>query len=221
MSMLPIPSINYIPKLFKDKASTQTYAFTDFLDTEFTSWFTDVKNIDQLLDVEQCPAIFLNYLGNMLNASVNTVDSERTKRQKIYEAINTHKKRGTWVNHAKLIIDSITGYDARTYKIFDSDDWVLCGDGIIEPGTSWSILGGDGTDPYGMALIGDGTEVEIWGNIYIDCHYGIYTAVLTSSQIDQIVYDISMDIVPAYVRVYLGYVPVGGGFTVYSGGTIT
>jgi len=69
--------------------------------------------------------------------------------------------------------------------------------------------------------VGDGTEVEIWGNIYIDLHYGIHTAVLSASQIEQIVTDISMDIVPAYVRVYLGYVPVTGGFTIYSGGIIT
>lgn len=219
--MLPIPSINFIPKVFKDKNQSEMISFTNFLDSEFTDWFTAVKDIECLLDVDCCPADFLIYLGNMLAASVNTVDSERTKRQKIYEAIQTHKKRGSWTNHAKIIIDAITGYDARFYKTTDADDWILCGDGDIETGVNWAILGGDGTAPYGMSLIGDGTELEIWGNIYIDCHYGIYTAVLSAAQIEQIVNDIAMDIVPAYVRVYLGYVNTSGQFVVYTGGTIS
>lgn len=219
--MLPIPSIDFIPKIFKDRATEDTITFTDYLDNTFLSWFTDVKNIDRLMDIDCCPEKFLTYLGNMINAGIQTVDSDRTKRQKIYQAINTHKKRGTWTNHAKIIIDAITGYDARFYKTTDADDWILCGDGDIETGVNWAILGGDGTAPYGMSLIGDGTELEIWGNIYIDCHYGIYTAVLSAAQIEQIVNDIAMDIVPAYVRVYLGYVNTSGQFVVYTGGTIS
>lgn len=219
--MLPIPTIDYIPKVFKDRATSETVSFTDEMDSHILEWFLDVKNIEQLLDVDTCPSQFLIYLGNMVNAGVQTIDSERTKRQKIFSAVQTHKRRGSWVAHAKLIIDAITGYNAVRYVITDSDDWVLCGDGELEVGTDWAILGGDGTAPYGMALIGDGTEVEIWGNIYIDLHYGVYTAVLSADQIAQIVNDIAMDIVPAYVRVYLGYVPVSGGFTVYSGGVIT
>ena len=46
----------------------------------------------------------------------------------------------------------------------------VTGDGVVESTTDWAILGGDGSAPYGMSLIGDGTEIEIWGNIYIDCH---------------------------------------------------
>ena len=219
--MLPIPTINYIPKILRERATSETTALTDKMDTDIFAWFNDTKNIDQLLDVDQCPSSYLVFLGNMLSAGVQTIDSDRTKRQKIYSAIQTHKRRGSWVAHAKLIIDAITGYNAVRFITTDEDDWILCGDGSLEVGTSWAILGGDGTAPYGMALVGDGTEVEIWGNIYIDLHYGIHTAVLSASQIEQIVTDISMDIVPAYVRVYLGYVPVTGGFTIYSGGIIT
>ena len=219
--MLPIPTIDYIPKVFKDRATSETVSFTDEMDLHILEWFLDVKNIEQLLDVDTCPSQLLIYLGNMISAGAQSTDSERTKRQKIYSAVQTHKRRGSWEAHAKLIIDAITGYDARVTKISDNDDWILCGDGDLELTTMWAILGGDGTDPYGMSLIGDGTEIEVWGNVYIDCHYGVYTAVLSTAQIEQIVNDIAMDIVPAYVRVYLGYVPVGGGFTVYSGGTIT
>ena len=32
----------------------------------------------------------------------------------------------------------------------------------------WSILGGDAIFDDGFSLIGDGTEIELWGNIYID-----------------------------------------------------
>lgn len=219
--MLPIPTIDYIPKILRERATLETVAFTDKMDTDILAWFRDIKNIDQLLDVDQCPSNYLTLLGNMLSASVQTIDSDRTKRQKIYSAIQTHKRRGSWVAHAKLIIDAITGYNAVRFITTDEDDWILCGDGSLELGTSWAILGGDGTAPYGMTLVGDGTEVEIWGNIYIDLHYGIHTAVLSASQIEQIVADIARDIVPAYVRVYLGYVPTTGGFTTYSGGIIT
>jgi len=219
--MLPLPTIDYIPKIFKDRATDETIALTDKMDEHIAELFTDVKGIANLLDVNKCPSNYLTYLGYMLNADVQTIDSDRTKRQKIYSAIQTHKRRGSWEFHAKLIVDAITGYNAVRYVITDSDDWILCGDGIVETATEWAILGGDGTSPYGFSLIGDGTEVEVWGNIYIDLHYGVYTDVLTADQIQQIVDAISEDIVPAYVRVYLGYVPTTGGFTVYSGGIIT
>lgn len=219
--MLPIPTIDYIPKIFKDRADAETLAFTNKMDSSIAEWFLDVNNLSQLLDTDRCPEVFLGYLGNMLNAGIQTSDSERTKRQKVYSAIQTHKRRGSWVAHAKLVIDAITGYNSVRYVLTDEDDWILTGDGDVELTTSWAILGGDGTAPYGMALVGDGTEVEVWGNIYIDLHYGVHTAVLTSDQITQIINDIATDIVPAYVRVYLGFVPVGGGFETYSGGVIS
>lgn len=218
--MLPIPSLDFIPRIFRDKSTTETLSLTTKLDTDLSAWLADVKNIDQLLDVDRCPSQFLIYIGNMLNADAQTLDSDRTKRQKIYSAIQTHKRRGSWVDHAKIIMDAITGYDARRFVLTDSDDWIMLGDSD-DPPYYWGTMGVDGIDDLlGLALIGDGTEVEIAGNIYIDCHYGILVSTLTAAQITQIVNDIATDIVPAYMRVYLGYVNVAGAFINYAGGTI-
>jgi hypothetical protein len=218
--MLPIPSIDYIPKIFKDKSSVETLALTDKIDENLLLWLQDVKDLENLLDVDRCPENFLLYLGNMLNAGATSFDSDRGKRQKIHSAVKTHKKRGSWIDHAKIVIDAVTGYSSSRFTVMDSDDWILCGDGLVETGTDWSLLGGDGTHPYGMSLLGAGDEVEIWGNVYINCHEGVYTSTLTAEQIETIVFNISDDIVPAYVRVYLGYEEVSGGFIIYAGGTI-
>jgi hypothetical protein len=90
-----------------------------------------------------------------------------------------------------------------------------------DPPYYWGTMGVDGIDDLlGLAIIGDGTEVEIVGNIYIDCHYGIFVSTLTAAQIIQIVDDMAIDIVPAYMRVYLGYIDATGAFINYAGGTI-
>jgi hypothetical protein len=190
------------------------------LDSIIQSIFDDVLNITNLFDIVKCPVMFLDQLGYMINAGILQTDSETTKRIKIKTAIASHKKRGSWKYHVKSIIDSITLYSAVIFRGFDSDDWIQCGDGILEVGTDWAVLGGDGTSPYGMSLIGEGTEIEIQGNIYIDCHDGVHVSTLTANQIQQIRDNISIDIVPAYMRIYLGYVDLIGSFVVYPNGVI-
>lgn len=219
--MLPLPFINYIPKLFRDNQTAETTALCDKADDNIEEWLEDAKNLQYLLDVERCPSNFLTVLGDYLSAGIKSRDSETTKRQKIYKAIVTHKYRSTWVYSAKLIIDAITGYDAAIYTASDSDDWIMTGDGIIEVGTSWALLYDGVTDPYGFSLIGAGTEIEIQGNIYIDCHDGVIGSTLTADQIADIVENIETDIVPAYMIIYLGYINSSGQFVVYAGGTIT
>jgi hypothetical protein len=219
--MLPTPFIKYIPKLFRDNATAETTALCDKADTNIEAWLTDAINLQYLLDVERCPNNFLFSLGDYFAAGLKSQDSDRTKRQKIYKAIVTHKYRSTWVYSCKLIIDTITGYDAHIVYATDSDDWILCGDGVMEVGTSWALLYDGSIDPWGMSLIGDGTEIEVQGNIYIDCHYGVIGSTLTAAQIANIVAQISTDIVPAYMRIYLGYIDAGGIFVTYAGGTIT
>jgi hypothetical protein len=219
--MIPIPFLNYIPKLFRDNATAETTALCNKADANIEAWLSDATNIQYLLDVERCPNNFLFSLGDYLAAGLKSQDSDRTKRQKIYKAIVTHKFRSTWTYSAKIIIDAITGYDARIYTAADSDDWILTGDGIVEVGTSWALLYDGATDPYGFSLIGDGTEIEIQGNIYINCHYGITASTLSAAQIADIVAQIGTDIVPAYMRIYLGYLDGTGAFIVYAGGTIT
>lgn len=218
--MLPLPSKDYIPKIYRDAEQNEMNAFCQKLDSIIESIFDDVLNLTTLFDVVKCPAIFLDQLGCMLNAGLLQNDSEQTKRVKIKSAIESHKKRGSWKYHAKLIIDSITGYSAVIFRGFDSDDWIQCGDGILEVGTDWAVLGGDGNPPYGMSLIGEGTEIEIQGNIYIDCHDGIHVSTLTAAQIQQIRDNISYDIVPAYMRIYLGYIDAVGSFVIYPNGVI-
>lgn len=220
MSLLPIPSINFFPSGY-DKTDPKLTALSDKIDSIFTAIENETFQLAWLKQPEKCPAKYLDELGYMYNAGLLQSDSDRTKRQKISSAIASHKIRGSWVNHAKIIIDAITGYSAVIFRGADADDFILCGDGVLEAGTDWAILGGDGTSPYGFSLIGSGSEVEIPGNIYINLHPGIYTAVLSSDQIAQIVLNIAMDIVPAYMIVYLGYLDSTGSFIVYSGGTIS
>ena len=218
---LPIPSINFIPKVYRDNPTAGTIALTNKIDSNLIAWKKEILQLGWLTSAVKCPAPFLDELGYMFNAGITPTDGETTKRKKIFYAIQNNQLRGTWQYSAKTTIDAITGYNAQQYTIQSADDWILTGDGQIEiDNPDWSILGGDAIFDDGFSLIGDGTEVELWGNIYIDLHYGINTAVLTSDQILQIVTAIQDDIVPAYFRVYLGFVPVGGGFTTYANGTI-
>jgi phage tail-like protein len=218
--MLPYPFENFIPKLFKENLTDSGQALCDKMDEYMETAKSDILTILTLNDIDTCPEKFLNILGYTVCAPINSGDSERTKRKKIYTAIESHKTRGSWQLHAKNIIDSITGYSAEISQGYDTDDWILCGDGVLELDTDWSILAAGDASPYGFAFVGYGTEIEIQGNIYINCHYGIYTAVLTAAQIVEIIYNIETDVVPAYCRVYLGYINTSGQFIIYSGGTI-
>jgi hypothetical protein len=218
---LPIPSLQYIPKVYRDNPTAGTLALTNKIDSNLIAWRKEIIELGWITSAVKCPAMFLDEIGYMFNSAITPTDSETTKRKKIFYAIQNNQLRGTWLYSAKVIIDAITGYNAQQYTIQSADDWIMTGDGMIEvDNPDWSILGGDVVFDDGFSLIGDGTEIELWGNIYIDLHYGIHTAVLTADQIIQIVTAIQDDIVPAYFRIYLGYVPVAGGFQVYTGGTI-
>lgn len=220
--MLPIPLLKYIPKVFADKSRSDTVAMCTEADRQLALWLVDIQNLYYLQDVDRCPAKFLDQLGYIVNAGIKNTDSETIKRQKIYTAIQTHKIRGSWEDDAKLRIDAITGLDAVIYRGYEADDWILCGDGVVEVDTMLALLGeGVDADYLGMSLLGEGTEIEIAGNIYINCHDGVTSSTLTAAQIAAIVDEISTDVVPAYMRVYLGYIDTTGAFIVYSGGTIT
>jgi|WetSurMetagenome_2_1015567.scaffolds.fasta_scaffold253498_2 hypothetical protein len=218
--MLPIPFLKYFPKLYQNDPKAQFLASK--MDSIFTAIKNDILGLKRLNRADECPAQFLSELDFTLQANVKKGDSEYTKRKKISTAIATQKKRGTWQNDAKIRIDSITTYSSDIFRASSSDDWILCGDGVTENDQNyWASMGVDGIDDkLGIALIGDGTEIEIQGNIYINLHSGIYTAVLSAAQIAQIVDEISTDIVPAYMRIYLGYADITGSFNLYPGGII-
>ena len=220
MSLFPTPSLNYFPKSYRDNPSDGITALSSALDYQINGLETEILQLAWLKQIEKCPSQFLDEFGYLFSAGLLNSDSDRTKRQKIKSAIMTQKRRGSWVDNAKPVIDAITGYSSAIFNTGDQDDWILTGDGVIEGSTDWAILGGNGTAPYGMSLIGLGSEVEIPGNIYINLHQGIYIAVLTAEQIYQIVVNIKTDIVPAYMIIYLGYVDSTGIFQVYSGGIL-
>lgn len=217
--MLPIPFINFIPKIFKDDLRSTTLA--NKVDTHLNAWKKDVLDINRLQRADEAPAEFLPWLGNLLSANLQDFDSERIKRRKIRDAVSTHKIRGTWDADAKIRIDNITGLDAQIFTAAGQDDWILVGDGLTPTEFYWAALGSDGIDDnLGISLIGEGTEIEVAGNIFIDAHQGINVSTLTPDQINQIVQELKDDVVPAYYRVYIGYVNVSGQFVIYSGGTI-
>jgi hypothetical protein len=216
--MLPYPSINFFPKLFANDVNA--IALAAKIDSYILVMKNDVIRIPRLYRADQANSLYLNELGYWLNANIKEFDSEEIKRKKIYNAIATHKVRGTWIYDCKIRIDNITGYNSSLFNLIGTSDWILCGDGISE--IEYYATGGvDGIDDeLGLDLIGDDTEVVIPGNVYIDCHLGIFTPVLTATQISEIVIEIQDDVVPAYYRVQLGYINTSGVFTVYSGGTI-
>jgi hypothetical protein len=218
--MLPIPSINFFPQGYQDNPTDAITALAGKIDDIFSALEQETFDLLWLKNVERCPSKYLNELGYMLNAGLQKIDTDRIKRQKIYKAIQSHKIRGSWIDHAKIIIDAITGYSAVMFVASASDDWILGGDGIIELDSPWAILESGVDDPYGMNLIGEGTEIEISGNIYINCHDGIKGSTLTSDQINNIVNQIKDDIVPAYMRIYLGYIDTDDSFVVYTDGII-
>lgn len=218
--LIPKPIINFFPKLFRD--DTKAQALANLMDTELVSWFSDILNIKALSRPEEIPANLISELDFLLSANGQTGDSEAQRRIKVQTAVSRHKHRATWVYDAKPSIDLITGFDSRIWGGQFSDDWIMTGDGVTEYSTNyWGSMGCDGLDDkLGLGLIGDGTEWEVSGNIYINLHYGYTTAQLSAGQIATIVAQIKDEICPAYMRVLLGYVNASGGFTVYANGTI-
>jgi hypothetical protein len=217
MGLLPIPFIDHIPRAYTREANAAITQMCDLADDHIEAWFEDAKNIPHLLDVERCPARFLNRLGNLLNAGIINSDSETMKRRKIYAAIRTHKIRGSWENDAKNRIMAVISYTPVIIRSYDTDDWILCGDGFVDSDDNyWATLGDDGEDDsLGMYLTGDGEEIVETGNIYIDLHEGVHTEVLTAAQVAEIVEQLASDVVPAYLKIHLGYIDGSGAFIHY------
>jgi hypothetical protein len=218
--MLPLPSINFFPKAFQD--DSKAIALGNKLDSYIALWTADILGIKTVARADMIPGSLIDELGFLLNANIMPTDTEVLKRQKVAHAIERQVIRGTWTDSAKVRIDDITGLNSAIYISALSDDWILCGDGITETSASyWGTMGCDGIDDaLGLALIGDGTEIEIQGNVYINLHVGIFVSTLTNAEILAIVADIGSDIAPAYFRIYLGYENALGQFELYANGTI-
>ncbi len=199
---LPIPFVDYLPKIIRQDPDAKAIALAAKMDSIMLGVLEDVIGLNDLRDPARCPADLLVELGDMLAAGILPGDSELIRRRKIASAVQGHKLRGSWAYDAKPKVDAIAGGDAVIFRGYESDDWIMCGDGSLESPTNyWGSMGADGIDLHlGLSLIGEGTEVEVAGNIYVD----VDNAALTPSQVQAIV-DSLVDIVPAYMLVHLGY----------------
>lgn len=231
MPLFPRPFIKYIPKLFqKDE---KAIALADFIDGEIDEWEDDVKAVLRTFRPDQTGSYNLEDLGQFFQAGMKESDSETIKRRKLRDAVKSHKNRNTFQGgtfgdittegDVKPKIDNITGLSpgARIVNSVGTDAWVLVGDvDSNPPGYLWGSMQGDAlTTDLGLHLIGAGTETEVKGNIFIDLHEGVTTAVLTSDQIESIIEDLS-DSLPSYMIIHLGYVDGSGVFIDYPGGVI-
>jgi hypothetical protein len=207
--MLPIPFINYIPIFFE--RDDKLIAFADKIDEFLIGIKDDTIGLNDLLNPFKAPVQVLDYFGDYFNAGINIFDSEHTKRIKIATAIQSHKKRGSFVFDAKPKIDAIAGGDSQILKTFGADDWILTGDGLTPSAYYWAAMGTDGIDDdLGILLVGSGDEIIVAGNIFIDVDNNSLTAE------EQLRIRIELeDIAPAYMIVHVGYLDGSGTFVEY------
>jgi hypothetical protein len=200
---------DYIPSFFN--RDSKLNAFITETDDIINGIKDDIKTLNDMHIIEKTPAIMLNELGLYLNAGIRSGDSDRDKRIKIINAVAGHKVRGSFNLDAKPKIDLIAGGDSKIIRSFDKDDFIFAGDGLTPDDYYWAVLGTDGIDDgQGISLIGEGDEIEIAGTIYIDADNDS----LTEAQLDEIELDLE-DVIPAYYRVFLGYINVSNQFIIY------
>jgi len=220
-NVLPYPSINFVPKIFRDNPDDGTTALTNKLDSLFETWEDLTKELNYLRSVDKCPAAFLDELGYLVNAGIFQEDTEAIKRKKIFYAIQGHKVRGSWTQDAKPKVDAITGTDTELVNNSDYEivaEWILIGENNFYGNDKYGTMAGDAgtvTDELGLLLSGDGDDIELAGNVYID----LKSSTLTAAQIQQIRDNLEFDIAPAYFRIFLGYFS-GSLFVVYANGII-
>jgi len=211
-SLLPLPFVDQIPRWLKDQGDPAPLA--DNVDAALESALEETMGLEYLRDPGRAPSSCLDEMGYMFGAELLATDSDSVKREKIATAIARQTNRGLWALDVKPRIDLVSGASASIYTVWTSSyGWLVVG--AADDPTDWmATVGGDGTIG-GLLLVGTGTEPELPGNVYVD----VGTAGLTAAQIAALVYELELDVVPAYFRMFLGYVS-GGEFVVYPGGQI-
>ena len=206
--MIPSSIDQFIPRFYKrdDKLT----AYTTKLDEIIAYLKADTIGLNDLIDPMKIPATLIVELGYLLNAGIKDQDSETDRRYKVVNAVAAHKRRGSFNLDAKPKIDLVCGGDCSIIRSFDKDDWILVGDGLTPTAYYWAAMGCDGIDDdLGISLIGEGTEIEVAFNVYID----VDNAVLSAA--DQARLELEMeDIAPAYMYIHFGYL-TGTVFTEY------
>lgn len=234
--MLPRPFERYIPEFFiRDGKLT---ALSSKTDTHLDEWTEDVFCLEKIIDPVMMPEYLLDDVGTYLNAGLLNTDTERIKRQKIWNAVKNHRFRGTWVFDVKPTIDIIIGGDSQIFGSADNSDFILLGQEEGDPDFFWGTMGIDGiNDELGIDLVGDGTELTATGIILIDIDLPTGTTDnknttdgqeknTTDAQVKAVVtFDISNlifaleDKIPTYLRVILGTI-IAGEFTPLPNGQI-
>lgn len=200
-----------IPHILKENMNVEGQALVDKLNEYKNDWTKEIILLGRCNNPVLCPVSMLDETGYQLAAGILSSDTERQKRVKIWNAIKGHKKRSLWEDDIKIKIDNITGLDAQLYNVIGDDDSIFVGDNTTPPAFYWASMGCDGIDDdLGEAFIGDGTEVNIAGNIYIDLGGFVSEDIL-----DLIEADISIKnkLLPSYFVIYLGYT-TGTTFTI-------
>ena len=212
--MLPIPLEEYITLQLRNELN-------DSIDGQ--SFVNKIESLIIEIRAEILEEYYLNIpyrtileglfeLDYFLSAGVKPADSDYTKRKKVEKSVLGHKNRGTWDADVKIRVDSITGLDSDIHTSIKTEDWILVGDGTTPSAYYYATMGADNIDnSLGLELFGENQD----GFFYINCHLGIYVSTLTANQIAQIIEDLKDDIVPAYFRVYLGYLDTSGKFIEY------
>lgn len=239
--MLPIPFINFIPKFFN--RDDKLLALSSKSDEQLLGYKEDVLRLNTLIDPARIDSVLLDDIGQYLYAGIGFSDTDRIKRQKISNAIMSHKQASTWKWDIKPAIDILTGGDAILYSSIGSADFILLGQEVGDPDYYWGAMGADGVDlELGIDIIGDGNESVIAGIFEIDLGLGSIneysdlaiiktTSILedkvTSIGENKFLLDINIDLIkqtieskiPSYFRVFLGYT-IDGNFIRYLNGQI-
>lgn len=216
--MLPIPHRDYVPRLHRN--SSDMIALAERMDSITQTTFDEARGLQYLYSIERCPSTLLDTLGNFVSADILPGDTDRVKRQKIANAIQNHRQRGTWTGDVKVRLDIITGQDAALVEVEVTGDWILFGAQATDPDNDESVLGFDNVNlDFGLDLLGDFTELNIPGNIVINLHQNSTTQLFTPEQIAEFVAEITDPEVgfnPAYYRLILGWVDASGEFNLYA-----
>ena len=83
--MLRKSFLNYVPRFFEQ--DEKLLALSNKIDTINESIRGDITGLKTFIDIPQIPQIVLNDIGDYLNAGLIATDSDRTKREKIYNIL--------------------------------------------------------------------------------------------------------------------------------------
>jgi len=142
-----------------------------------------IKSFKTFFDVEKIPVFLLNYIGYEIGAQITTKDTAREKRQKIRDAVEWHKIKGTpgmasyWIERVTGVTPLFTGSDGyanlaiweslNDLQPFPNDymKWESL-NGIISGGFGWGSILTSGTVDRFIVFID--TQVENMTDIMLD-----------------------------------------------------